>query len=202
MSDLFYTFSKRAYLTKIITHSHLETWCWLDGLLIAPKSFYELGNVALRTRIVLGRFSGVTIEGAFDYPYPKKIPSQKSQAKIVPDIYSLFIKNNSPSSILFDEAGFENSPTSLGIVNHIAAGFVEKGYGGYLNLFSGYKNNDPFDNPETMKLLLGTSLVLKLTWNESLGGKKTNFDFIFHHLPSLEYSLTNEVELKRKGIYL
>ena len=165
-------------------------WCWVDGGLVAPKELYERGKIAEDTELVLSRFYSIksTI-----------ISTKKSEGHLTFPVKldEIFLEGKLPSSVYFDEAGFDKYSISIDMVKKIAVGYIQKGYKGWLRSFSGYRDNSKYDNPEDLSLNQfperGGSFIsprpmpshVVLAWDERHGGKRERLIPIISKLEQL-----------------
>ena len=170
-------------------------WNWVDGFLIAPKKLYEQGKIAENTRLNIGRFYSIkpTIIGYNDAPFGKE--EARTKGLIAPKLTDIILKGKLYSSVHFDEAAFETSEYNMDTVKELAIGFIEKGYKGRIEAYSGYRNNNKYDNPETLGIStsyteksfhsLAMPAHIELEWDKEHGGKKENLSKIIKTIEEL-----------------
>jgi hypothetical protein len=176
-------------VAKII-NSIPSNWRWVDGFLIAPKKLYEEGKIAENTRLKISRFYSIkpTIIGYNDAPFEEE--AERKEGLIAPKLTDILLKGKLFSSIHFDEAGFETAEYNIDTVKELAIGFIQKGYKGWIRGYSGYRNNNKYDNPE--KLCISNSHTeesfdnpampphIELEWDKEYGGKRENLSKIIN----------------------
>ena len=172
-----------------------SNWSWVDGCLTAPKKLYEQGKIAENTRLNISRFYSIkpTIIGYNDAPFGEK--AARKEGLIAPKLIDIILKGKLYSSIDFYEAAFETSECNMDTVKELAIGFIEKGYNGVILAYSGYNDNNKYDNPE--RFGISTSHTeesfhspampahIKLTWDKEHGGKKENLKEIIKTIEKL-----------------
>ncbi len=116
------------------------TWDCLDGFLLAPFPLYNRGEIAQRTRLVIGADSNrrASIVGADDVPFEEsKNPREPEDDLYEPDVLAVLLNKKGYSSIHFDHAGFFQ-PTLSG-ARDLAVSFIEMGYKGELTAYRNYE---------------------------------------------------------------
>lgn len=172
-------------------------WRWVDGYLSAPRELYRSGKVAGNTRLVISRFYLIkpTIIGADDVPYEDEKSLRKTeQGLLIPRIADVILRGKLCSSVSFDEAGFKPGEISIDAVKELAGEFIRRGYKGRLHTYSGYQNNNKYDNPETFSFTHartgGGTIVhprplpphISLEWDPRHGGKREHLESIIAEL--------------------
>lgn len=148
------------------------TWSCVDGLLLAPPSFYENGQVARQTMLIVSPLGLSHIVDDFWEYDPSTFPLEEvSPGKLF-------------SSFYFSEAGLGNQGFPFEQVRELIARMLRKGYRGEATFFSGYRNNSPFKNPERFRFTHSPERVgnsqglfpphLRLCWDDGYNGRREN----------------------------
>lgn len=161
------------------------TWCWIDGILTAGRELYEKNMIARNTRLCLSRFHDInpTIIPVYDVPFEDK--NDKKEKPKTPNFPEIFLKGKLVSSVSFDEAGFESYALPFYTARDLASEFIRLGYKGWLYAYSGYRDNNKFDNPERFEISHKDGKI-KLQWDESNDGKRENLDVFTKKLEELK----------------
>lgn len=173
-----------------------SNWCWIDGQLSATRELYQRGQIAENTRLFISRFYSIkpTIIGSDDVPYEDDGSARiRKEGIILPKISDIILRKKLFSSVSFNESAFESNGVPMDLVKELAEGFIQMGYKGWIDAFSGYENNHKYDNPERFSLTYasercGSVLLppnISLCWNPKFGGKKENLDGIIIQLEKL-----------------
>ncbi len=179
-----------------IINSIPPNWCWIDGNLSATRELYHSGQVAENTQLFISRFYSIkpTIIGSDNVPYEDGYSMrERKEGVILPKISDIILRKKLFSSVSFDEAAFESRQISIDLVKELAEGFILLGYKGWIDAFSGYKDNSKYANPERFCLThapkkCGTGVLppnISLFWNSKFGGKRENLDRIVIRLEKL-----------------
>lgn len=136
-----------------------EDWCWLDGTLDAPQKLIDDGRVHPDAGYVLGGFEerGFRLASLHEYRHGRR---QDEPIRRV-DTHGIVTAPRLPAFVGFNEAGYRESfALPFTEIVRIAADLVRQGYLGGLSFFSGFRNNNKYDNPERARFQLVPSREL------------------------------------------
>ena len=160
-------------------------WSWIDGVLLAPDNLYREGTtIASNTRLILSRFKGVYYRGQIDYPSDfTGTRLEDREGRTLPiDVAAVTLGRRLPSSIAFDEAGYEHRwDTPMETLIEVASGFLTKGYQGRICFYSGCVDNDKYANPARF----GIDSTLNVRYSPSLDGAEKDIAPILHAIKKL-----------------
>ncbi len=124
---------------QAVINSIPDTWSWLDGSLRAPERLVASGEVAVATGYRFRRFhEQPIIIGAWCGETKSELPA---------DYYSIIVDSKRPEFVVFGEAGLDNSKITFHAIKDIVDGLIGVGYTGNLSFYSGYRNNEKYNNP-------------------------------------------------------
>jgi hypothetical protein len=170
-----------------------SNWKWVDGYLSAPRD--GSCQISENTQLLISRFylSTPTIVGRRSPSY-KDWPlyrdwERESKLGLIPKLGEIFIEKKLFSSIRFDEAAFEAPPfeekqITMDDIRSLAQYFIKEGYMGWINAYSGHKNNYKYNNPERFALSHSDWLI-KLEYCERYSGSKKNLEGIMENFSKL-----------------
>lgn len=190
MSQLYFDLSTRTpeQIAQIVSAVPAD-WCWLDGALEAPQKLIGAGRVHPDAGYVLGGFveRGFKLASLHEHLHGRR--EYESIRRV--DTHGIVTSPRLPAFVEFDEAGYrEKFALPFSEVVRIAADLVRQGYLGGLSFYSGFEDNNKYDNPERARFELtpsrelpdrtGTQLTvprelaphLKLVWFPRLGGER------------------------------
>ncbi|MEK7073138.1 MAG: hypothetical protein AAB974_01740 [Patescibacteria group bacterium] len=160
MGKLYFDLSTRTpeQIAQIIS-AVPEDWCWLDGTLDAPQKLIDDGLAHPDAGYVLGGFveRGFKLASLHEYRHGRR--SDEPIRRV--DTLGIVTVPRLPAFVGFNEAGYRESfALPLPEVVRIAADLVRQGYLGGLSFFSGFRNNNKYDNPERARFQLVPSREL------------------------------------------
>jgi len=200
---------KRKDLIEIVS-SIPSYWSWIDGRLFATRELYNSGKIATNTRLFISRFYSIkpTIQGVHDTPYEDH-PIDVIEGEIFgPKIHDVLFGGKLFSSVVFDEAAFDTpNKITMDMVKKLVEEFLRMGYMGWISAFSGFRNYNKYDNPESFNFQYGerewptptskfTAPHISLEWNQEHFGKKENLEGILKVIKKLklkEITLQNTI---------
>lgn len=136
-----------------------EDWCWLDGTLEAPQALIDGGRAHPDAGYVLGGYveRGFKLASLHEYRHGRR--SDEPMRRV--DTHGIVTVPRLPAFVVFDEAGYRESfSLPMSEVVRIATDLVRQGYLGGLSFYSGFRNNNKFDNPERARFQLVPSREL------------------------------------------
>jgi len=162
-------------LVEVIPNS----WSWIDGVLSAPKTLIDSGKAVAGTGYEISRFHSI-------HPTIKGIYRDGKEQK--PNLYAMIAEGKLPGFVSFHEAGYDID-ISFELAKKIAIAYLEKGYRGWLGLYSDCYDNSKYENPAACNIhfkpwekgRFSVNLsdkntddnppVIEVNWTEKYGGK-------------------------------
>lgn len=160
-----------------------DTWSDMSGFLEAPAVWISAGKAMRDTGYRYGRFDhNVEISGRAHQP---------PEPPIHPDPVAIIIGGKEPGFLSFSETGYD-SDRQFFMAKRLSAGFVRKGYRGWLTFNNGKRREYAHQQPARLDLHLQEWSMFEdfskprrpmppaavLSWNESYGGKLKQLDEI------------------------
>jgi hypothetical protein len=176
-----------------------QTWSWMDGWLRAPEILLTSGAAIETTGFIFSRYRCISpiVVGKYD---------PTSGREFEPDLYAILAEQKLPGFIRFDMAGYGTEIT-LELAKRIAMAYLGQDYTGWLNFYSGCRNNNKYNNPAFCQMKLdpwcGAPLDheeegqqpsrIRLEWDDRYGGSSMTINPIV--------AVCRELELKQYTPY-
>jgi hypothetical protein len=135
MTEMFFKIPDDSEVTAKLVESIPDSWSCLDGHLAAPVSALVAGTALASTGIVINRRE------------PEVVGKTKDGGtRLHPDLAAFFVDQKLPGFIVLKESGFDRDAFALGQAKRIVAGFLRKGYRGWLTAYDRFHRDYKFEN--------------------------------------------------------